>query len=204
MNRVLCGWFTILLLIIASHQLYAEPRAPIDSMGRYPRDESMQWRPLAIPHGMERADGMPEAGDPPWRHLTCLGLDENQKESIKEIRSRVAIAWIKKSADEHVAGIELKSLFDKEPADMRVIEAKLKQIATIKTEMHLSFIKAMEEIKSKLTPDQRKKFKQMLEMDPMMRGIMIGHRPRFGCEDEPIATPHDSGLHQFQPGQWGK
>jgi hypothetical protein len=55
--------------------------------------------------------------------------------------------------------------------------------------MHLSFIKAREEIKSKLTPDQRKKFKEMLEIapdmgPPMMGGIMHG--------DMRMPSPYDN------------
>ena len=42
--------------------------------------------------------------------------------------------------------------------------------------MHLSLIRATEEIKTKLTPMQRKKFKEAIEMGPMIegRGMMEG------------------------------
>jgi len=37
--------------------------------------------------------------------------------------------------------------------------------------MHLSHINAMEDIKAKLTPEQRKKFREMSEAGPMMEGM---------------------------------
>jgi coenzyme F420-reducing hydrogenase alpha subunit len=41
--------------------------------------------------------------------------------------------------------------------------------------MHLSHIKAMEECKAKLTPEQRKKLREMVEAGPMMEGMGMKH-----------------------------
>lgn len=114
---------------------------------------------------------------PMWRHFMDLGLDEKQKAELKEIRSRVMKETVKKRADEHILGIELKEFLDKDPVDMKAVEAKLKQMETMRTEIHLSHIRAREEIRSKLTPEQRKKFRETFaEMGPMMgcRGMHEG------------------------------
>ena len=130
---------------------------------------------------------------PMWRYLIGLGLNEKQKAEVKEIRHRVMKEMIKKRADERIAGIEMKELIDKDSVDMRAVEAKLKQIETLKTEMQLSLIRAAEEAKSKLTPEQRKKFKEMREIapdmgPPMMGGMVHGDMrmppPHRGKEDE--------------------
>lgn len=128
-------------------------------------------------HGMSGMKGshgkmheMMDDKHPAWKHLMGLDLDEKQKAGVREIRSRVMKEMIKKRADEHVAGIELKDLLDKDPVDMKAVEAKLKQIEKVKTEMHLSLIRAREEVKSKLTPEQREKFKETPETGPMMEG----------------------------------
>ena len=76
---------------------------------------------------------------------------------------------IKKRTDEQISGIEMKELLDKDPVDLMAVEKKLKQIEAIKSKMQLTLIKAGEEVKSILTPNQRKKFKAMLKMGPMMR-----------------------------------
>jgi Spy/CpxP family protein refolding chaperone len=58
---------------------------------------------------------------------------------------------------------------------MNAVEAKVKQLEAMKTEMQLSHIKAMEECKAKLTPEQRKKFREMIEAEPMMEGMGMKH-----------------------------
>jgi len=121
-----------------------------------------------------------------WRHIMGLNLDEKQKAEIKEIKSRVMKENIRKRADLHLARIELKDLLDKETVDMKAVETKLKQIEAGKTEVRLSHIRAREEVKSLLTPEQRKKFKEMPEMGTMMRPPMTdhrhGHKPRHRSE----------------------
>ncbi len=185
MKKVLFGLLLDLLLVFSlSHNSYAETRGPIGDHGRGCRDEVMQMAPPPMRfHGME-IEKIPGADHLMWEHLMGLGLDEKQREAIKEIKSRVIKEAVRKRADEHIAGIELKDLLDKDPVDMKAVEAKLKQIETLKTEMHLSFITATEEVKSKLTPEQRKKFREMLEMKPdigphLLRGMMRGSGMRM-------------------------
>ena len=175
MKRVLVGLFLgFLLMVFASHNSYAETCCPTGNMGRGFHEEGMPMMSPMRHHGMEKMEGMPEAEHPMWRHLMCLGLDEKQKAEVKEVRSRVMKEMIKKRADEQVAKIELKDLLDKDPVNMKAVEVKLKQIETIETGMHLSLIREREEVKSKLTTEQRKKFKEMLEMEPDMGPPMRG------------------------------
>ncbi len=103
-----------------------------------------------------------------WRRIMALGLEEKQRGEVEKIRDSVMKEMIKKRADAQVAEIDLKELLDQDAVDMKRVEAKLKQIETVKTEMRLSLIKAREEVKSILTPEQRKKFKEPPEMGPMM------------------------------------
>jgi Spy/CpxP family protein refolding chaperone len=111
-----------------------------------------------------------------WEKLINLGLDENQKEVLKEILRNTMRETIKKQADLDIAQIDLKDLLDKDAVDMKTVESKLNQIASLETEIHLARIKAHEEIKSKLTPDQRKKLKAIMEQGMMMgkMGMMQG------------------------------
>jgi len=101
--------------------------------------------------------------------LMNLGLDEKQKEAVKEIERKNMKETIKKRADLDIAQIDLRDLLDKDSVNMNAVESKLKEIASLKTDINLSRIKAHEEIKSKLTPDQRKKLK-----DTMGHGMMMG------------------------------
>ena len=58
---------------------------------------------------------------------------------------------------------------------MKAVEAKVKQLKMMRTEMHLSHIKAMEDCKTKLTPEQLKKLREMIEAGPMMEGMGMKH-----------------------------
>jgi len=109
--------------------------------------------------------------------LMDLNLDEQQRTSINEIKSKMMKDAIRRSADMRIAQIELKDLLSQDPVDMKAVEAKVKQLESMKTEMRLSHIKAREDIKAKLTPEQRKEFREMLEKRPMMKGMgmMRGH-----------------------------
>ena len=87
---------------------------------------------------------------------------------------------IRRTADMRIAQIELKDLLSRDPVDMKAVEAKVKQLEAMRTEMQLSHIKAMEECKAKLTPEQRKKLREMIEAGPMMEGMGMKHDQERG------------------------
>jgi Spy/CpxP family protein refolding chaperone len=108
-------------------------------------------------------------------HLKSLSLDEQQKTLIGEIKSRMMKETIRRTADMRIVQIELKDLLSQDPVDMKAVEAKVKQLEMMRTEMHLSHIKAIEDIRTKLTPEQRKKLREMIEAGPMMEGMGMMH-----------------------------
>jgi Spy/CpxP family protein refolding chaperone len=186
MKRVSVSLFLVfLLMVFASQDSYAEKQGHSDVIGF--QEEGIPMAPPIRHRGIEMMEAMPEAEHLMWRCLMDLGLDDKQNAEVKEIKSRVMKEMIKKRADEQIAHIELRDLLDKDSVDMKAIESKLKQIETVKTKMYLSLIKAREEVKSKLTPEQRKKFKETLEMGPMMRPPMMdrryGHESHLGGRD---------------------
>jgi Spy/CpxP family protein refolding chaperone len=127
---------------------------------------------------------MMEADHHMLRHLMDLDLDEQQKNLIGQIKSRMMKEMIRRSADMRIVQIELKDLLGQEPLDMKAVEAKVKQLEMIRTEMHLSHIKAMEDIKTKLTSEERKKLKEMMESGPMMEEMEMMHEQEHGMKGE--------------------
>ncbi len=97
-----------------------------------------------------------------------LGLDDKQKQEISAIRSSAMKGMIRKRADMQIARLELMDLLSREPVDMKAVEAKLKQIEGLRTDIHLDMIRMKEDIRSKLTPEQLKKMKDMMGKGPMM------------------------------------
>jgi Spy/CpxP family protein refolding chaperone len=117
-------------------------------------------------HGMEcgMMGSMPHAM---MMNLANLNLDDKQKAEMKEIKMKAMKDMIKKRADMHIAMIELRDLLDNDPIDMKAVEAKMKELEGMRTAMHLEMIQTREAIKSKLTPEQRKKFNAMMSGGPM-------------------------------------
>ncbi|HXX81653.1 MAG TPA: Spy/CpxP family protein refolding chaperone [Thermodesulfovibrionales bacterium] len=178
-----------LMVILGAGSSYAQMCGCMDKMEKGMQHGTHMGGEMGH-HGME---GMRGEEHPMWKHLMGLGLDEKQKEAVKAIRSKEMKGMIKKRADKQIAKVELKEILAKDPVDMRAVEAKLKQIEVIETDMRLAHINTMEEVKALLTPDQKKRMKEMIEMGPMrggmdmMRGcgMMGGGMQRGGMEMSP-------------------
>jgi len=140
----------------------------------------MGCQEMGMMHGM--GCGMMMGEDHPmWKFLTGLGLDDKQKDAIKALHSKTLKDMIKKMADKQIAGLELRDLLGKEPVDMKAVEAAVKKNESLRTDMFLTHIKAFEEMKSILTPDQRKKLKEMMEKRGEGCRMMMGS----GSAEEP-------------------
>lgn len=158
-----------LVLVSASHYSSAQTCGPSAGSGRGFREEGMPMR--------HNGRGTMGTEHRVWGYLKSLGLDDKQREAVKEIKSRVMKDAVRKRADLDVARIDLRDLLDKDQVDMNATEATLKKIASLQTEIRLSHIKALQEIKAKLTPEQRKKFKEMLEKGPWTERMKHDGKP---------------------------
>lgn len=105
-----------------------------------------------------------------------LGLDENQSAEVKSILNQLQKEMIKKRADIEVAEVELREILGKDPVDVKTAETKVKQIASLKTEAFVMHIQGIEDVKAKLTPEQKKKLTEMMQM----RGMGYG-KGRMDC-----------------------
>ncbi len=183
-KQLIISLFAAAIMFAGEYNSYAEMCGCMGRPGDGMHEEAMP--PM---RGMQHPGrGMMSDEHPMWRHLMGLGLNEKQKAEVKEIRHRVMKDMVKKKADGLIARTEMKELIDRDPVEMKAVEAKLKQIETLNTEMQLSFIGAVEEAKSKLTPEQREKLKETFsEMGPMMGGGGMMHggmRMPTPCEKE--------------------
>ncbi len=143
-----------------------------------------------MPRGRQmRHDGMRGERHHLWMTLSRLGLDEKQKEAVKAIQSRTAKDTVRKKADIQLARIDLREILAKDQVDLSAAEANLKRTAALQTDIRLSHIKAMQEIKALLTPEQRAKFKELREWGP--RGVNMSQE-RAGM------TMAGNGAEQFQ------
>ena len=92
-----------------------------------------------------------------------LNLTDAQKTAIHDIRISTKKSMIQTRADLKVAKIELAEQIHKDNVDMGAVELQVKKIESLRTSMKLDAIKARLAIKSKLTPDQRKKLAELMQ-----------------------------------------
>lgn len=137
--------------------------------------------------------GMMKKGPHLWRLLAKLGLDEKQKEAIKEIKSRTEKDAVRKRADIEIARIELRDILDKDQVDMTAAETTLRKMESLRTDMRLSYIKELQEIKAKLTPEQRKKFKELRAMSLLRERKMQDKRQMPWPDEKKDRTEQERG-----------
>ena len=126
-------------------------------------------------HGMGggmHGDDMMGDSHPMWKRVMELNLDDKQKEALKALHTKTIKDMVRKKADKVIAHVELQDLLEKEPVDMKAVEASAKKNESISTDMFLAHVRAHEEVKALLTPEQRKKFKEILEAAPCGCGMM--------------------------------
>ncbi|HXH13335.1 MAG TPA: periplasmic heavy metal sensor [Alphaproteobacteria bacterium] len=99
-----------------------------------------------------------------------LGLSDEQAKQAKAILSQVMKTNIRQHADLRIAELELQELLEAEPVDMGQIEAKLKAIEGLRTALRLNVIKAHEQVKAMLTPEQLQKLERLHDRMPGMMG----------------------------------
>jgi Spy/CpxP family protein refolding chaperone len=118
-------------------------------------------RSCPLPSGMYDGSGRVMMN---W--MSTLGLDEKQMAEIKEVNFKTMKETIKKKAEMDVAEVELRELFLNEPADFEVVEAKVRQIETLRGDIYVLQMREQETVRSMLTPAQRRKF-DLLAMMPL-------------------------------------
>ena len=158
--------FGFIIISVLALNVNAQMCGCMGGSGGGMKSGKMDGQTMDMMHGMGvmHENGMMMDDDHPmWKRLMGLGLDEKQNEALMALRSKTMKDLAKKRADKQIAGIELKDLLDKEPVDMKAVEASVKKSESLRAEIFLAHIRAREEMKSILTPDQRKRFKEKTE-----------------------------------------
>lgn len=107
------------------------------------------------------------------RNREKLGLSDDQVRRMEQLRSNYEKESIRRDADIRVAEMDLDALLDAPKVDMAKVEAKVREIEKLRGDLRLARIRAIEKGKRLLTPDQRKKLREML----MESDFSISPRP---------------------------
>ena len=155
-------------------------------------DAVVKKKGMGMRAGMHECDMDCGCGGPHMEKFKALGLDEKQSAAVQAIHLRTKKDMIRHKADVQIAEIDLKEVLSKDPVDMSAAEAAVKKIEGLKSEMRMLHIKAMEEIKTNLTPEQKKKFISIMGVGMMGHGKGMHGECNMPCMDEMEHGP-DSG-----------
>jgi Spy/CpxP family protein refolding chaperone len=96
------------------------------------------------------------------RNREKLGLSDEQVSKLEQIRSDFEKETIRNEADIRVAEIDLNNLLQASSADMGKVEAKIREVERLRGDLRIARIRAIEKGKALLSPDQRKKFQDLI------------------------------------------
>ncbi|HEX2260833.1 MAG TPA: periplasmic heavy metal sensor [Candidatus Binatia bacterium] len=96
------------------------------------------------------------------RNREKLGLSAAQVKSLEQLRNDFQKESIRKDADLRVAEMDLNGLLGAEKIDMPKVEAKVREIERLRTDLRLSRIRTIQKGKEVLSADQRKKLHELL------------------------------------------
>jgi Spy/CpxP family protein refolding chaperone len=137
------------------------------------------------PPAEETREGRPDSELCGAGFFPVLNLDEKQLEKVRVLERGLAKAEIPRGAELEVAQIELEEILEREPVNLKVVEAKLKKMEALRTMIQLAQIQFGEEIKSLLTPSQKKAWKQRHPTPPADPGFHSGGQ-RMAPPGEPV------------------
>lgn len=116
--------------------------------------------------GMGRIMGGGSIGERPLislalQHRDQLGLTADQVRGLESVRSEFQKEATRRAADLEVAEMELAELLRTDSVDLGKVEAKLRQIEGLRTDIRLSRVKTLEKGKALLSLEQRKKLESL-------------------------------------------
>ena len=122
----------------------------------------------------------------PWKiimHSEELGLSDDQVEAFRKKHSEARKQMIHIFGQIKANMIDVEDAVMREDIDMPTAEAKIREIGKLKGDKMMAMIQAMQDMREILTPEQRRKIKEMV-MSWFKKGGMRGIGMEEGGEGE--------------------
>ena len=108
------------------------------------------------------------------RHRDDLGLSPSQVQSLERLRSNFQQEATRHETDLRTTESDLAALLNADPTDLGRVEAKVREIERLRAELRIARLRAIEQGKAQLTPEQRSKLRSLLSERS---------RPRIGAQN---------------------
>jgi Spy/CpxP family protein refolding chaperone len=175
---------TVALTTVVTPAAAGAPTGPFEEAGRMVD----QWAGRLSAFGTELAQQMQSGrdgmggmmgrmmGDPAERplitimlhHRTELGLSADQASRLETLRGDFAREAIRRGADIRIAELDLATLLEQDPVDLTKVETKVREVAQLRADLRIARLRAVEQGKAVLTPEQRTRLQAMLSGGMMM------------------------------------
>ena len=110
--------------------------------------------------------------------MRALDLTDAQREKMADIRDRQQRKGIQARADIGIARLDLHKLIRAEKPDQAAINAQIDKIGALRVALAKSRVAAMLEVRTMLTPEQQKKYREMHMYGPMRMRMRMQMRER--------------------------
>jgi hypothetical protein len=91
-----------------------------------------------------------------------LGLSADQVHKLEQLRDNFQRQSIRNDADLRIVEIDIAELLDHESVEMTKVEAKIREGEKLRADLRLARIRAIEQAKSQLNAEQKKKLQELV------------------------------------------
>lgn len=112
----------------------------------------------------------------PWKimmHAEEIGISDEQLEKLRNRHSEAKKQMIQIHSQIKMNMVDVKSAVMRDQIDMATAEAKIQEIGKLKAEMFLTMVRAMNDMRQMMTPEQHMRIKRMI-MGWFKKGGMAG------------------------------
>jgi Spy/CpxP family protein refolding chaperone len=95
-------------------------------------------------------------------HRSELGLSAEQVTRLEALRGEFSREAIRRDADIRIAELDLATVLGQEPTDFAKVETKVREVAQLRADLRLARLRAIEQGKGVLTPEQRTRLQTLL------------------------------------------
>jgi hypothetical protein len=104
------------------------------------------------------------------KYKDYLSLTGEQVTKLEQLRDNYQRQSIRTEADTRIIDLDIAALLDKPNVEVPKVEQKIREVEKLKADLRIARVRAVEQAKSVLTSEQRKKFYETIEPRPPRDG----------------------------------
>lgn len=116
-----------------------------------------------------------------WAHQEHLGISDDQMAKVKGLKHEAIKEIIRLKADIDIAALDIKSAMHEKSIDLDKVNKLIDQKYSAKTRIAKAYVKALSDIQSTLTDEQRAKLHDLKKQAMMKKDCPMGKCTKADC-----------------------